>query len=104
MEISILKTKIDHLIELIKNLKENKEYKDDPFKLEMYILYTYPELYDSQPFICKYLCKPNCNISIIYTMLNKLEDVENGIKTMEDTEKELSNDLANKFLLPFINK
>lgn len=100
--VSILKIKIDEIIEIVKKLKiENEEY-NDPFKLEMYLLYTYPEIYESYPFICKYLCKQNCNISIIYEMLNRLEKVEDGTKTIDETEKELSKELASKFLSPFI--
>ena len=101
--VSILRSKIDELIEIGRKLKKENEEYQDPFKLEMHILHTYPDIYESYPFICKYLCKANCNISIIHEMLNRIEEVENGNKTIDETEKELSLELANKFLSPFIH-
>jgi hypothetical protein len=91
-------------------LLENKikEFKKDgitdPFDLEMKILIDMPEFYDQYPSIVKRLCKGNLDNEYLYKMINLLEEINKGEKTLESVEYNLGEELAEKFLYPVIKK
>ena len=75
------------------------------FDLEMKVLNTYPEEYDRFPFMIKKLCREeNQDLSFLYKMLDMLEDVNNGNKSLASVEYTLGEELASKYLYPAINK
>ena len=69
----------------------------DPFENELKILELYPEFYDNYPFLIKKICKRQ-DIEMVYHMLNKLKQVEDGQTTLNHIEKELGEQLADKYL------
>ena len=89
--------------------KQINEFKNngctDPFDLEMKILETMPEMYDNYPALVKRLCKnEKQDNSYLSKMLDLIEQVDKGERTMENVEYNLGQELANKFLYPKINK
>lgn len=89
-----------------KNIKilENKieEFKKnnitDPFDLEMKILSDMPDFYDQYPFIVKRFCNGKTDNEYLYKMIDLLEEVDKGEKTLESVEYTLGEELAEKFL------
>ena len=94
------------VLELQKKINEFKKNGcNDPFDLEMKILEAMPEMYDNCPALVKRLCKnEKQDNSYLYKMLDLIEQVDNGERTMENVEYNLGQELANKFLYPKINK
>lgn len=75
----------------------------DPFDFELSIMESHAEFYSSHPFLVKKLCKRD-DISMLYKMLESLESVEQGNKSLSSVELDLGDKLANQFLYPVINK
>lgn len=94
------------VFELQKKINEFKKNGcNDPFDLEMKILESMPEMYDNYPALVKRLCKnEKQDNSYLYKMLDLIEQVDNGERTIENVEYNLGQELANKFLYPKINK
>lgn len=74
-----------------------------PYDIEVEMTKKLPDLYKSYPFIAKSLCKKE-DETPLKIMLSELEKVQNGKQTLEDTEKRLGNELANKYVYPKIKK
>ena len=81
----------------------NKNPDKDEFDLEMELMESLPEFYEDYPFLVKKLCKRD-DVSMLYTMIDKLEKVEKGDETLASVEYNLGNNLAEKYLQPVINK
>lgn len=79
------------------------EGKSDPFDFEMAIMESHPEFYQSHPFLVKRLCKRG-DMSMLYKMLEQLEKVESGDKSLAGVELKLGEELANQYLYPVVNK
>jgi hypothetical protein len=79
------------------------EGQTNPFDFEMAMIELYPDFYDAHPFLVKKLCKGG-DLSILYKMLNQLENVESGNKSLAGVELRLGEELANQYLYPHINK
>lgn len=77
--------------------------KTDVFNMEIELLEVFPEFYDQYPFLVKKLCKKD-DITVLYKMLDNLEQVEKGDKTMATVEDNLGKELANQYLYPNMNK
>lgn len=75
----------------------------DPFDFEMAIIESHPEFYQSYPFLVKRLCKRG-DMSMLYKMLEQLEKVESGNKSLAGVELNLGEELANQYLYPVVNK
>lgn len=75
----------------------------DPFDFEMAIIESHPEFYQSHPFLVKRLCKRG-DMSMLYKMLEQLEKVESGNKSLAGVELNLGEELANQYLYPVVNK
>jgi len=75
----------------------------DSFEIELKIMEKYPDYYHQFPFLIKKMCKRD-NLSMLYKMIDKLEDVELGIDTIENVEFNLGNELADKYINPIIKK
>jgi hypothetical protein len=98
-----LRENVNTIIKLINDYR-NKGIKDD-FELEMLILNNYPELYEEYPAIIKRLCREeNQDNTILFQMIEQLENIEKGETTMEKVEKELGEELAEKFVYPLVKK
>ncbi len=80
-----------------------KAGKTDSFDFEMEIMTEYPEFYQAHPFLVKKLCKRD-DISILYKMLDQLEEVQAGQKSLASVELNLGTQLANKFVYPNLKK
>jgi DNA integrity scanning protein DisA with diadenylate cyclase activity len=75
----------------------------DPFDIEMKMIELYPEFYQEHPFLVKKLCKQD-DISMVYKMLDNLEQVEQGMTTLSNVEIDLGQQLADQYLSPVLNK
>lgn len=75
----------------------------NPFDFELNIMESYPEFYQSHPFLVKKLCKRD-NLTMLYKMLEQLDQVETGQKSLAGVELRLGEELANEFVYPVINK
>jgi hypothetical protein len=76
----------------MKNIGEN-----NIFNLEMNIAEMFPEFYDEYPFLVKKICKGD-DIETLYKMLQCLNQVEKGKKSLCEVEKKLGNELLNKYI------
>ena len=86
---------------VIQQMKQ--EGKNDPFDHEMTLLETFPEFYQQHPFLVKKICSGG-DLSMLTKMLDNLEQVQEGNKSLASVELNLGNELANEFLYPVINK
>lgn len=94
----------DHVAIFQKEIQRMKqEGKTDPFDHEMSILETFPEFYQQHPFLVKKICSGS-DMSMLTKMLDNLELVQEGNKSLASVELNLGNELANQFLYPVINK
>ena len=96
----MIKKNIMLLENKIKEIKKNGI--TDEFDIEMKVLSEMPELYDQYPSIVKRLCKNDTDNEYLYKMINLLEEVNKGNKTLESVEYNLGEELAEKFLYPVI--
>ena len=80
-----------------------EEGNDDIFEHELNIMTTMPDFYQDHPFLVKKICKRE-DLTILYKMLENLDSVENGDKSLSSVELNLGEELANKFLYPVIDK
>jgi hypothetical protein len=77
----------------------------DPFQLEVYFIEHYTYLFDEFPALIKRLCREeNQDNSFLYKMLDTLDKVNKGDESMASAELKLGDELAQKFIYPFINK
>ena len=93
------------VLELQKKIIELKKTGcTDEFELEMKVLEIFPEMYDSYPSLVKRLCKnEKQDNSYLFKMLDLIEQINNGERTMENVEYNLGQELANKFVYSKIN-
>jgi hypothetical protein len=94
--------------ENVKNISEkinNMELEgiNDPFDFEMAIMESHPEFYQHHPFLVKKLCKRD-ELSMLHKMLDQLEKVELGNRSLAGVELKLGEELANQYLYPVVNK
>jgi hypothetical protein len=80
-----------------------KQGKTQAFDIEMVILEEMPEFYDEYPFLVKRLCKRENN-DFLFKMLDSLEAVDKGNKSLATTELNLGEELASKYLYPVVGK
>jgi hypothetical protein len=73
------------------------------FDIELDIMESFPEFYQTHPFLVKKICKGE-DLTILYKMLEQLQIVESGNKTLSNVELKLGEDLANQYLYPAVNK
>lgn len=73
----------------------------DSFEIELNILEKFPDFYEKYPFIVKKISK-NEDITMLYTMLDKIQQVQENNTSMTNVEKELGETLANKYLYPVL--
>ncbi len=96
-----IKKQVNLIQERIKQFQETG--KTDIFEIELDILSEFPEFYDSHSFLVKKICKGD-DITLLYKMLENLEMVENGNKSLASVELNLGEQLANKYLYSSMNK
>jgi hypothetical protein len=75
----------------------------EPFDLELEIMESHPEFYQTHPFLVKKLCKRE-DLSMLNKMLEQLQKVESGNKSLSGVELNLGEELANEYLYPVVNK
>ena len=75
----------------------------NPFENELKILELYPEFYNMYPFLVKKICKRQ-NINMVYHMLDKLSEIDNGDNTLQHVEQELGQQLYDIYVSPNIKK
>ena len=100
---SDLKNKVNMIVEKVIELR--KTGITDSFELEMYFINNMIEYYESYPNLIKRLCREeNQDNSFLYKMLDNLEQINKGQKSMAGVELILGNELANKYLYPVLDK
>jgi hypothetical protein len=100
-DILMIKEKVTEIDTEIKKLIA--EGSIDDFNLELKIIDKFHDFYETHPFLVKKICKQD-DISTLYVMLDNLEKVEKGEKTLAGVELNLGNQLANQYLYPNIKK
>ena len=100
-DILMIKQTITEIDESINKMES--EGKTDSFDWELEIMTQFPDFYQSHPFLVKKLCKRD-DISILYKMLDSLQQVENGTQSLAGVELNLGTQLANKFVYPNLKK
>jgi hypothetical protein len=82
-----------------------KEGITESFDLEMKIIDEMTDFYDTYPSIVKRLCREeNQDNTFLYKMIETLEQVNNGEKSMAVAELSLGEELAEKYLYPIVKK
>lgn len=100
---SELRNKILIIINKVGELR--KEGITDSFELETYFINNMIEHYELYPHLIKRLCREeNQDNSFLFKMIDSLEEVETGEKSIANVEMSLSNELANKYLYPVLDK
>lgn len=98
-----LRKKVNIIVEKVTELR--KSGINDSFELELYFIDNMTEYYESYPHLIKRLCREeNQDNSFLYKMLDNLEQVNKGEKSMAGVELTLGNELADKYLYPVIDK
>ena len=69
----------------------------DPIEIEKCFINDKPEIQKSYPWVCKIIIK-NEDLKPIWIMLNKLQEVEDGKVDFKDIEKNLGQELSNKYI------
>lgn len=100
-EILMIKQKITEINESIKKME--CEGKTDSFDFELEIMTQFPDFYQAHPFLVKKLCKRD-DITVLYKMLDSLQQVENGDQSLASVELNLGTELADKFIYPNLKK
>ena len=93
--INYIKETIIKLQDLINKMK--LEGNNNVLDHELEILHTYPEFYESYPFLVKKVCKGG-DLNMLDTMFKNLEKVELGDTSLETVEHNLGNKLASQYL------
>jgi hypothetical protein len=83
------------------NIEKDEMEKMAIFEIEMTMAIELPELFDQYKNLIKRLIKSN-NDTILNKMLNALEDVTNGEKTLAAVELSLGRELFDTFVDPVL--
>ena len=102
-KVESIKKIVEEIQLVIDTMEQEKNGIKDPFEYEMKIMETHPEFYQSNPFLVKKLCKKE-DISMLYKMLDNLNKVTNGEKSLASVEMNLGNELADKYIYPKLKK
>lgn len=89
-----LKKNISSVQKIMDSLK-NKT----PLEKEMEVMTKKPEFYDKHPFLIKRMSRGE-DMEMINVMLQSIEKVNKGESSFTQTETELGEELAKKFLYP----
>jgi hypothetical protein len=98
---------IEMILKTVEEIKKEinliKLTKNDSLDIELEISTKFPNFYESHPFLVKKVCKGD-DLTMLYEMLNKLQDVEKGDETLTAVETNLGTKLADKYLYPNLKK
>jgi len=98
-----VRNKVNNIV--VKMIELRKQGITDSFELESYFIQNMTEYYESYPHLIKRLSREeNQDNSFLYKMIDSLEQVNNGEKSLTSVELSLSNELANKYLYPILEK
>jgi len=92
-----LRQTIKEIQEFVETIKEKNN-----MQREIAIANKFPEFWDNYPFLVKKLVKDNQDLSMLYTMLGKIEKIDKGELSMTSVEYELGNKLADQYLTPVL--
>ena len=99
--INLIKENINKINIIINDMKSKGN--NDILEHELEIMHTYPEFYDSYPFLVKKICKGG-DLNMLETMFKNLEKVESGEKSLAGVELKLGKELASQYLEPAVKK
>jgi hypothetical protein len=99
--INLIKETINKINIIINDMKSKGN--NDILEHELEIMHTYPEFYDSYPFLVKKICKGG-DLNMLETMFKNLEKVESGENSLAGVELKLGQKLAAQYLDPVVNK
>jgi len=91
-DIKIIKQNIKDIQIYINSLKIT-----DELQLEINVMDKFKDFQIKYPFLVKKICKKE-DLSVLYTMLEKLDEVEQGKNTFLNVEKNLADSLAKEYL------
>ena len=98
-----LRDKVNIIVDKICELRKNGI--TNSFDLEMYFINNMIEYYESYPHLIKRLCREeNQDNSFLYKMIDNIEQINKGEKSMSGVELTLGTELADKYLYPALNK
>ena len=90
---------LKHVIEQVIRYRNDKMLSgvNDPVDIEKSFINDKPEIQKSFPWICKIIIK-NEDLKPIWVMLQKLQEVEDGKVEFKEVERNLGNQLSDKFM------
>jgi hypothetical protein len=98
-----IREKVNTIIEKIKELRSQGI--NESYELEMYFIHNMTEFFDDYPYIIKRLCREeNQDNDFLFKMIDMVEEINKGEKSLASVEMSLGNELAEKFLYPVIKK
>jgi hypothetical protein len=98
-----IREKVNTIIEKIKELRSQGI--NESYELEMYFIHNMTEFFDNYPYIIKRLCREeNQDNTFLFKMIDMLEKVNVGEKSLASVELNLSEELAGKYLYPVLQK
>lgn len=94
-ETSNIKKHVELIVNMINKMETENNY--DAFNCEIEVMTQYPEFYQEYPSLVKKLCKKD-DITMLLKMLENLDMVERGEKSLASVENKLGQELANKYI------
>jgi len=94
-----IRDQIKQIQEFVDTMKD-KTY----MQRELAIAEKFPDFWDKYPFLAKKLVKDNQDLSMLETMLSKIDKINQGETSMAAVEYDLGNKLADQYLTPVLKK
>ena len=98
LNIEEYKKNLQYVLDYVNEINER-----DSFEIELRVMNDFPDFYEKYPFIVKKIAKKE-DISMLYTMLDNIKEVQDNKTSMTHVEKALGEQLAEKYLYPVLRK
>ena len=85
------------------NKVETDNTLDTPLDKELFVMKTFPTLYEEYPFLLKKLCKvinDEENLNMLYLLIDRMDAISSGKESKTVVEAELGQQLADKYIKP----
>ena len=91
-----LRTKIEIIQKIINQVRKDQQFTNND-EIENYFWENHSNLMNSYPFLVSQLISSN-DLSMLNTMIEQLEEIENGNKTQNEVDIEIGEKLADKYI------